>query len=96
MKIISISDVITNSSSEVFCTIKSDDELVLMEIKEALYGLGRSDCGNGGTYLDMDEKCITVDFAYDAWGCGLDMLIKPGIQKLLEPWKGKYIIEYNE
>ena len=43
MKIISISDVITNSSSEVFCTIRSDDELVLMEIKETLSGLGHSD-----------------------------------------------------
>ena len=96
MKILSISDVITNSSSEVFCTIRSDDELVLMEIKEILSGLGNSDWGDGGTYLDVDEKCITVDFAYDAWNCGLDMLFKPGIEKLLEPWKGKCIIEYNE
>lgn len=94
MKIISISDVITNSSSEVFCTIKSDDELVLMEINEALNGLGCSDCGNGGTYLDMDEKCITVDFAYDAWSYGLDMLFQPGIEKILEPWNGKYTIKY--
>lgn len=94
MKIISISDVITNSSSEVFCTIKSDDELVLMEIREALDGLGQADCGDGGTYLDMDEKTITVDFAYDAWDFGLDMLFRPGIEKILEPWKGKYTIEY--
>ena len=96
MKIISISDVITNSSSEVFCTIRSDDELVLMEIRETLSGLGHSDWGDGGTYLDMDEKCITVDFAYDAWSCGLDMLFQPGIEKLLEPWKGRYTIEYGE
>ena len=96
MKILSISDVITNSSSEVFCTIKSDDESVLMEIKEALTGLGESDWGDGGTYLDIDEKYISVDFAHDAWNCGLDMLFKAGIEKLLEPWKGKYIIEYGE
>ena len=44
----------------------------------------------------MDEKCITVDFAYDAWSCGLDMLFQPGIEKLLEPWKGRYTIEYGE
>ena len=32
MKILSISDVITNSSSEVFCTITADNKEILEEI----------------------------------------------------------------
>lgn len=94
MKIIGFNDVITNSSSEVFCTIKSDDEEVLRKIKETLGDLGESDWGEGGTYLDMEEKTITVDLPYGVRNC-IDILFRPGMEKLLEPWEGKYSIEYD-
>ena len=56
MKILSISDVITNSSSEVFCTIQSDNIQVLKEICDTL---GSDFCvddeGDGGEPPDIEE-----------------------------------------
>ena len=94
MKVLSISDVITNSSSEVFCTITADNHKTLKEIYDAIGNLGASDDGDGGTYLDDDY--ITVSFAHGSWFDGLDMLFKPGIEKILEPWEGKYKIDYEK
>lgn len=94
MKILNISDVITNSSSEVFCIIKSDDETVLKEIYETLQELGQSDVGEGGTFFD-GEKSIVVEFSYDVFTSGVEMLLQPGIEKILEPYKGYYSIYYN-
>ena len=93
MKILSISDVITNSSSEVFCTITADNKEVLEEIYNTIENLGRCDDSEGGTYIDDDS--ISVSLSYGCWFEKLDMIFKPGLEKVLEPWKGKYKIDYE-
>lgn len=93
MKIISISDVITNSSSEVFCYIKGDKE-ILEEIYNTLGSDFLQDCaGEGGLWLADDYIDVSIGHS----GCleGLDKILKPGLEKLLEPWQGKYTIEYE-
>ena len=93
MKILSISDVITNSSSEVFCTITADNKEILGEIYNTIENLGKSDNMEGGTR--MYNGFISVSFAYGCWFEKLDMIFKPGLEKVLEPWKGKYKIDYE-
>lgn len=93
MKILSISDVITNSSSEVFCTITADNKEILEEIYNTIENLGKSDDMEGGTR--MHNGFISVSFAYGCWFEKLDMIFKPGLEKVLEPWKGKYKIDYE-
>lgn len=93
MLILSISDVITNSSSEVFCTITADNKETLEEIYNTIENLGENDNGEGGTY--MRDGFISVSFAYGCWFEKLDMIFKPGLEKVLEPWKGKYKIDYE-
>lgn len=93
LKIISISNVITNSSSEVFCYIKADSE-ILEEIYNTLGSNFLRDCeGDGGLWLSDDY--IDVSISHSGWLEGLDKILKPGLEKLLEPWQGKYTIEYE-
>ena len=47
----------------------------------------------GGTR--MHNGFISVSFAYGCWFEKLDMIFKPGLEKVLEPWKGKYKIDYE-
>ena len=94
MKIISISDVITNSSSEVFCTIKSNSKDIIKEISECLGNLGQSEWNTGGVFR-LDPTTLSIEFSNDLWSTGIDRLLKPGLEKLLEPWKGKYNIIYE-
>ncbi len=94
MKILSISDVITNSSSEVFCYITADLE-VLKEIYNFLgEGFLESDNGEGGIYFD--DYSISISIAYECWMEGLDKILSLGLEKLLEPWKDKYKIHYED
>ncbi len=88
----SISDVVTNSSSEVFCYIKGNEE-ILEEIYNTLGNDFLQDCaGDGGLFLSDDY--INVSIGHQGWLEGLDKILKPGLEKLLEPWQGKYTIEY--
>ncbi len=94
MKIISISNVITNSSSEVFCYIKADSKIL-----EDIYNILGEDffeneSGEGGIFLG--EHCISISIGYGSWLYGLSRIFEPGIEKLLEPWQGKYTIEYED
>lgn len=96
MKILSISDVITNSSSEVFCTIQSDNIQILKEICDTLgSNFGQDDAGNGGLFLDEEDNIIEVAFSYSSYFSGLEKLIKPGLERLLEPWNNQIKIEYR-
>lgn len=93
LKITSVSNVITNSSSEVFCYIKGNKEI----LKEIYNTLGRDflqNCeGEGGLWLS--DNYIDVSIGHSGWLEGLDKVLKPGLEKLLEPWQGKYTIEYE-
>lgn len=95
IKVLNFSDVITNSSSEVFCTITGKEE-ILNEIFSFLgEGFMRSYCGEGG--LDIYDNALhisvsnDVDFTNDmSWEC-----VKLGLEKLLEHWKDKIEISYE-
>lgn len=95
MKVLNFSDVITNSSSEVFCTITGKEE-TLNEIFDFLgEGFMESYSGDGGLDIYNDALHINVshdtDFANDmSWEC-----IKLGLEKLLEHWKDKIEISYE-
>lgn len=93
LKIKSISNVITNSSSEVFCYIKADSEI----LKDIYNILGedffKDTDGEGG--IHFCEYWISISISHGCWLCGLDKIFEVGIDKLLEPWQGKYTIEYE-
>lgn len=93
MLILSISDLITNSSSEVFCTITADNNEILKEIYSTLEDLGESDYGEGGVWLE--DKYVGISFDRDVFSLGVEEILKAGIEKLLEPWKNKYKIDYD-
>ena len=95
IKVLNFSDVITNSSSEVFCTITGKEE-ILNEIFDFLgEGFMRSYCGEGG--LDIYDNALHIsvsndmDFTSDmSWEC-----ICLGLERLLENWKNKIEINYK-
>lgn len=95
MKVLNFSDVITNSSSEVFCTITGKEE-ILNEIFDFLGESFMTSCsGDGGLDIYDDALHINVshdiDFATDmTWEC-----FKLGLEKLLEHWKDKIEISYE-
>ena len=96
MKILSVSDVITNSSSEVFCIIHSDNIQILEEICNTLGSdFCTDDEGNGGLFLDEEDNIIEVAFSYSSYFSGLEKLAKFGLEKLLEPWNSQIKIEYR-
>lgn len=95
IKVLNFSDVITNSSSEVFCIITGKEE-ILNEIfdflgksfMESYSGDGGLDIYNGVLYINVSHD---TDFASDmSWEC-----IKLGLEKLLEHWKDKITIDFE-
>lgn len=95
IKVLNFSDVITNSSSEVFCTI-TGKEKTLNEIFDFLgEDFMESYCGEGGLSIYDDVLHINVSndmsFTTDmTWEC-----FKLGLEKLLEHWKDKIEISYE-
>ena len=95
IKVLNFSDVITNSSSEVFCTITGKEE-TLNEIFDFLgEDFMQSYCGDGG--LDIYDNALHISIAHDtdltsymSWKC-----FKLGLEKLLESWKDKIEISYE-
>ena len=103
MKILSISDVITNSSSEVFCYIAHDDPQVLDEIYDLLSKIIKDDC-----YYDEDYVTITnnselegedyrdnleICMPYRLWSCS--EFYKAGLEAILEKYFEDYTIYYQ-
>ena len=93
----SFGDIITNSSSETFCTITSDEKL------DEIYNALKAIIGEDGysednisfhreTDEETNEEYIRIDIPYDV----LDYsdLIGAGIEAILDKrFKGKYIIK---
>lgn len=101
IQIQSISDIITNSSSEVFCMINSRDE----EIKKRIYEYLKNDLFPGkysdeeptvDYWDDEDNDEIQIWLPYDH--CSSLTFYKAGIEAILNEKFGKnnYTIEYNE
>ena len=100
IKIQSINDIITNSSSEVVCTIKGEDLKVIYDLLKTL--LPNTDSEMGPTVSLWEEgewdegypAFIQVDIPY-----GLDCakFFQEGIKAILDQTFGKdfYTIEYD-
>lgn len=102
----SISDVITNSSSELFCTIFSDDHLndiydfLKIIISEGYdeesmsMSLREKDEDYLGDYKDYPDRWIEIDLPYD--GYGMESVLRVGIIAILDStFKDNYKIIFN-
>lgn len=99
IKLQSFGDVITNSSSEVFCWIYSDR---LNEIVEILTPLFPNKDFDMGPTLNVYEKgyfdstpCISIDLPYDIIGC--EEFYRKGLTAILDQFLGSenYSIKYG-
>lgn len=95
MNILSISDVITNSSSEVFCTITHKDKEVLQEIYEALTHLMSSACYDEyhpSVSYDDKEGDLEVWLPYHL--SDFEEFFKAGLEAILDKYYKDYTITY--
>ena len=98
MKVKSITDVITNSSSETFIKVYNDDieklELLKTEIEKIT-----SFCdvvGDGGIWIDKEEKYLDISVGYGAAESGLNEFAKIGFEYWMQQFKDQgYKIDLN-
>ena len=100
IKIQSISDIITNSSSEVFCTIKGLDLNAIHEVLKPLFPNDDSEMGptinywREGEWDDDSEAFITIDMPYGLEG--VSEFYKKGLEAILDKYFGGHFnIEYD-
>lgn len=106
MNILSISDVITNSSSEVFCTIYHENKDTLREIYEKLSDVISTDGYSEDEpvlydHIDVSSEdedaylpeCIYIDIPYSV-ECVYDFY-KAGLEAILDKHFKDYIINYQ-
>lgn len=93
----SFGDIITNSSSETFCIITSDEKLEdIFKALKAIIGSGYSE-DNIYFYIETDEdtgkEYIIMDIPCDAGN--YIGLVKAGVEAILDKgFKDKYNIQY--
>ncbi len=94
----SVSDVITNSSSEVFCRIDSNDLEIKNQIYQLLKDLIPGDDSEMEPVVEMYENEIEVFLPLDVDYCGYTKFYRAGIEAILDERFGKenYSIEYEE
>lgn len=96
----SFGDIITNSSSETFCTITSDEKLddIFKALKAIIGSEGYSEdnlCVYKETDKETNKEYITINIPYDASNY-ID-LVREGIEAILDKgFKDKYNIRYGE
>lgn len=101
IKIQSISDIITNSSSEVFCCIQSDQLIEIFEILKPLFPNTDSDIGptihlEKESYIDEDlTPCVTINFPNHF--SGYEKFYSEGLTAILDKYFGNenYSIQYE-
>lgn len=101
IKIQSVSDIITNSSSEVFCTITGKDIKSIYEILSPLFK-GDPDYSPMLDYWEKDEyydegnpEMVQLNIPYSCYG--VEEFYKAGIEALLNNYigEGNYEINYE-
>ena len=95
MKVKSKIDVITNSSSEVYCIIKGDDK----EILEKLHGdlveiFGWRQEREQDIVADFTDEDITIDFPYHL--NKFKPFYKAGLEELIKNYSGTHIEYVDE
>ena len=101
IKIQSISDIITNSSSEVFCTITGKDLEAIAELLKPLFSEHDSDLYPCMDFYDEDEWDegypgliqISLPYGYD----GITEFYRAGLKAILDQTIGEnnYDIDYE-
>lgn len=95
----SFGDIITNSSSETFCTITSDEKLDdIFKALTAIIGSDGYSKDNICVYKEIDEETnkeyIRIDVPYDAFN--YSDLIGVGIEAILnKKFKDKYKLQHS-
>lgn len=100
IKIQSINDIITNSSSEIVCTIKGEDLKVIYDLLKTLLPNTDSELGpivllwKEGEYYKDSPAFIQVDLPY---GFDCAKFFREGIKAILDQTFGKdfYTMEYD-
>lgn len=88
-----VSDIITNSSSEVFCTIKGQDIQAIKDIIIPLFPNTDSEMGPVA-YLNEEYSCIVIEIPYGL--DGVTDFYKEGLEAILDKYlEGHYNIEYE-
>lgn len=97
IKVQSFGDVITNSSSEVFCTITSNRLEEIVAILEPLFPNRDVEMGPVMHIYDTDEgdKCISINVPYDMYG--YEEFYRKGLTAILDQYlgAGNYTITYE-
>ena len=97
IKVQSFGDVITNSSSEVFCTITSNRLEEIVAILEPLFPNRDVEMGPVMYIYDTDEgdKSISINVPYDMYG--YEEFYRKGLTAILDQYlgAGNYTITYE-
>lgn len=101
IKLQSFGDVITNSSSEVFCRIYSDRLNEIVEILNPLFPNKDSEMGpvlhvyEEGYWDEDSTPCISIDFPYGIKG--YEAFYRKGLTAILDQFLGSknYTITYG-
>lgn len=104
----SISDIITNSSSELFCIIGSDDLYPIYELLETLFKGDDSEIEPSIYWIDSETESSLADFGdikpcprIEIWipydYCNLTTFLEAGLTALLNQkfGNGSYTIKFN-
>jgi hypothetical protein len=96
IKIQSISDLITNSSSEVFCRINSEDPEIKKQILALLEDLIPGDDLEMEPVIRVWDDEIVLDMPYDYWSS--KTFYRAGLEAILKEKFGEnnYTINYEE
>ena len=96
MKIKSVTDIITNSSSEVFITVTHEDPKKLKELKSKIEEIStfESTWGEGGIHICDGKLEISID--HSAFDCGLEEFAKLGFKAWMEQFKNDNFTVYYE
>ncbi len=96
IKIQSVNDIITNSSSEVICRIDSNNEEIKKSIYELLSDLLPGDDSEIEPTVNIWDDKIVIDVPVDQWNN--ISFYQAGIEAILNEKFGKenYTIEYEE
>ena len=90
----SFSNIITNSSSEIFCIIKGDKETILF-INNLLFNLLGKNVYDEEQWEKLPEYSIQISLPYNLWRC--HTFFEEGLKALLEnsEVKNKYKLDFN-
>ncbi len=93
IKIQSISDIITNSSSEVFCTITGPDVEIIKELVFPLFPNKDEEMGPTAFY-NKDTNSIEINMPYGIEG--FEEFLRLGLEAYLDKYLGgHYNIKYE-